>query len=118
MKDLTFENGDLLADWIEGNNVISISVKRRLGTLPLTYARAIKTSEGTKVIDTTFGSNLRQYLSYPDRELNNIDFADVVEESLSSDPDITVKSVEVAGNNIKVLFKSSTANNETLATFL
>ena len=116
MKDLTFENGDLLASWVEVNSVISNSVKRRLGTHPVVYARAVKTSGGTELVDTNFGSNLRQYLSYPDSEFGNVDFVDVVEESLSSDPDITVNSVEVSGTNIKVLFKSFSADSEILTT--
>lgn len=116
MKDLTFENGDLLTDWIEGNKVISNSVKRRLGTPPAVYARAVKTLEGTKLLDTNFGSSLRQYLSYPNSEFNNVDFTEVVEDSLSLDPDIIVNSVEVSGTNIKVLFKSLSADSEILTT--
>lgn len=116
MKDLTFENGDLLPDWIEGNKVISNSVKRRLGTHPLVYARAVKSSEGTKVLDTSYGCTIRQYLSYPDSEFSNVDFVGVVEESLATDPDITVRSVEVSGTNIKVLFTSFSADTEILTT--
>lgn len=114
MKDLTFENGDLLTNWVESNTAVSNSVKRRVGTHPLTYARAVKTSEGTELVDTNFGSNLRQYLSYPDSEFGNIDFADVVSESLSPDADITVKSVEVDGTNIRITFKSLSASDEIL----
>jgi hypothetical protein len=116
MKDLTFENGDLLTTWVEGNTAISNSVKRRLATHPVTYSRAVKVSEGTKLLDTNFGSNLRQYLSYPDSEFGTIDFAEIVLESLSSDADINLRSVEVDGTNIKIIFKSLSADREILTT--
>ena len=105
MKDLTFtEQGDLNLQWIEGAEVLSKSVKRRLATNPSSYARVVRTETGTQEIGTTFGSTLNQYIAYPDNEFNQSDISEIIAESLKEDSRISLRGVSVQDTNIEVVF--------------
>lgn len=116
MKDLNFnDEGDLDLQWVEGSQVLLNSVKRRLATNPVSYARIVRTLTGTQEIGTTFGSTLNQYIAQPENDLNQSDINDIVAGSLAEDSRVTLKTVNVQGTKIQVVFTLSNSQDTLVA---
>jgi len=111
MKDISFdETGDLVLTWIQGPPVLLGIVDRRLGTLPVEYARVVRTSSGTEELDIDYGSSLPQYVSYPSTSLNQPLISQIVSNALANEPAINFTSVNLTTSptsttaSIQVLF--------------
>lgn len=116
MKDLTFnEEGDLNLQWVEGSQVLSNSVKRRLATNPVSYARIVRTLTGTQEVGTTFGSTLNQYIAQPENDLNQAEINEIVAGSLAEDSRVTLKTVSLQGTKIQVVFTPSNSQDILIA---
>lgn len=103
----SFNEGDLSIFWLQGYNVISSEVKRRLSTninsfkrfvvQPLTYNYNPLSQEPPLQIieiDNNYGSTIYDLLSQPSSSLSSSSISDLVTTCLKADPRITVTSVE------------------------
>lgn len=115
----SFNEGDLSIFWLQGYNVISSEVKRRLSThinsykrfvvQPLTFNYNPLSQEPPLQIievDSNYGSTIYDQLSQPRSDLSSSSILDLVSTCLNADPRIEEISVENSiPTEINVKFK-------------
>ena len=103
----SFTEGDLSIFWLQGYNVISSEVKRRLSTHINSYKRFVvqpltvnynPLSQEPPLqiieVDSNYGSTIYDQLSQPFSSLSSSSIVDLVTTCLGADPRITAISVE------------------------
>lgn len=111
LKGLQFIDGDLSTNWLFGLDVISKEVKCRLSTHINAYARYVLEPEFDNsnpllgdiplkltLVDETYGSDLQNYVSLPEEEINPTDFYNSITKCLQYER--RIDSVNVYGDSI------------------
>jgi len=126
LKGLQFIDGDLSTNWLFSLDVISKEVKCRLSTHINAYYRYILEPEfedsnpllgdvplKLTLIDETYGSDLQDYVSLPEEEINSTDFYNSIIESLQYES--RINSVKVYGNSIRETSVSFRVGSDSLS---
>jgi len=126
LKGLQFIDGDLSTNWLFSLDVISKEVKCRLSTHINAYSRYILEPEfedsnpllgdvplKLTLIDETYGSDLQDYVSLPEEEINSTDFYNSIIESLQYES--RINSVKVYGNSISETSVSFRVGSDSLS---
>lgn len=107
MRSITFNDGDLVLDWVYDTKVIRQEVVTRLGTANAAYSRYVlittldsKNNPVYEVVqaDPNYGCDLRYLLSTPESNLDELTISNMVETSLSLDPRVSLLSCSYIGS--------------------
>jgi hypothetical protein len=112
MIDLSFEQGDLVLEWRRPPRIYHDYIRRRLSITPIGFARLVYEKGQAIVKDLDYGSDLSNYLSFP--EGTDLD-ADLEAETIKSlrGEKLEVIAIDASDSSITVVFKGAEGQEDT-----